>query len=35
MVAAWQPTRPAGRPARKKAAGAAASKGTRLIKPEG
>jgi hypothetical protein len=31
MVAAWQPTRPA----RKKAAGAAASKGTRLIKPAG
>jgi transposase len=32
MVAAWQPTRPA--PA-KKAAGAAAGKGTRLIKPTG
>jgi hypothetical protein len=31
MVAAGQPTRPA----RKKAAGAAASKGTRLIKPTG
>jgi len=31
MVAAWQPARPA----RKKAAGAAASKGTRLFKPAG
>jgi transposase len=32
MVAAWQPTRPA---SAKKATGAAASKGTRLIKPTG
>jgi hypothetical protein len=31
MVAAWQPARPA----RKKVTGAAASKGTRLIKPTG
>jgi len=31
MVAAWQPHRPAG----KKVTGAAASKGTRLIKPTG
>jgi transposase len=35
MVAAWQPARPPATPARKKAAGAAASTGTRLIKPTG
>jgi len=35
MVAAWQPARPPANPARKKVAGAAASKGTRLIKPAG
>ena len=35
MVAAWQPARPPGRPGGARAASAAASTGTRLIKPTG